>query len=325
MANLAVQQEQEEQAAQSFTPYWNFSMIGDEEVLQSREKFMKAIQTFLQKFSRYPFGVMPKVLLIAWEIFSEIKHAFTDKQYQPDEIQELMCKLLEDCYLFRNPFSSTTMGDENPIRTLGDYSKPSHEGYRNTIELPAGNNVVPLRSNTIRMDRKTPQRYPDVPTTSWRISIRSMDSFQGLTHKIPSSWHRPLAPRRFRKMSAERALDTIEELARYEDEGWNDPNFGEEWSLNYKNSNIEQLLGIMEHQVDTLMKDAISLIGKSEDLCGLSSNTMHQLPPEPLHHEAFKSLIMNFILDQDEKVCQLKEYMCVIGSDFMQLSLEVVE
>ncbi|GJR27922.1 hypothetical protein Tco_1104154 [Tanacetum coccineum] len=163
------------------------------------------------------------------------------------------------------------MGDENPIRTLGDYSKPSHEGYRNTIELPEGNNVVPLRSDTIRLvqngcsfhglrsedpnqhlkdflklvdsldldgenrertrlrlfqfslrdqasnwlerlpgriiftledllpfpcsilstgkDRKTPQRYPDVPTTSWRISIRSMDSFQGLTPKSPSSWH----------------------------------------------------------------------------------------------------------------------------------------
>ncbi|GJX87985.1 zinc finger, CCHC-type containing protein [Tanacetum coccineum] len=43
------------------------------------------------------------------------------------------------------------MGDENPIRTLGDYSKPSHEGYRNTIELPVGNNVVPLRSDTIRL------------------------------------------------------------------------------------------------------------------------------------------------------------------------------
>ncbi|GJW00718.1 MAK10-like protein [Tanacetum coccineum] len=43
------------------------------------------------------------------------------------------------------------MGDENPIRTLGDYSKPSHEGYRNTIELPAGNNVVPLRSDTVRL------------------------------------------------------------------------------------------------------------------------------------------------------------------------------
>nr|GFA94652.1 zinc finger, CCHC-type [Tanacetum cinerariifolium] len=52
------------------------------------------------------------------------------------------------CYLFCNPFPPTTMGDENPIHTLRDYSKPSHEGYRNTIELPLGNNVVPLRSDT---------------------------------------------------------------------------------------------------------------------------------------------------------------------------------
>ncbi|GJZ44588.1 zinc finger, CCHC-type containing protein [Tanacetum coccineum] len=43
------------------------------------------------------------------------------------------------------------MGDENPIRTLGDYSKPSHKGYRNTIDLPVGNNMVPLRSDTIRL------------------------------------------------------------------------------------------------------------------------------------------------------------------------------
>ncbi|GKC50240.1 hypothetical protein Tco_1072985, partial [Tanacetum coccineum] len=39
----------------------------------------------------------------------------------------------------------------NPIRTLGDYSRPSHEGYRNIIELPEGNNVVPLLSDTIRL------------------------------------------------------------------------------------------------------------------------------------------------------------------------------
>ncbi|GJR71759.1 MAK10-like protein [Tanacetum coccineum] len=54
----------------------------------------------------------------------------------------VMLSIFSSCYLFRNPFLSTTLGDENPIRTLGDYSKPSHEGYRNTIELPAGNNVV---------------------------------------------------------------------------------------------------------------------------------------------------------------------------------------
>ncbi|GJR92556.1 zinc finger, CCHC-type containing protein [Tanacetum coccineum] len=43
------------------------------------------------------------------------------------------------------------MGDENPIRTHGDYSKPRHKGYKSTIELPVGNNVVPLRSDTIRL------------------------------------------------------------------------------------------------------------------------------------------------------------------------------
>ncbi|GJR35433.1 hypothetical protein Tco_1211117 [Tanacetum coccineum] len=53
---------------------------------------------------------------------------------------------------------------------------------------------IPCSILSTRKDRKTPQRYLNVPTTSWRISIRSMDSFQGLTTKSPSSWHRPLAP-----------------------------------------------------------------------------------------------------------------------------------
>nr|GEW34544.1 hypothetical protein [Tanacetum cinerariifolium] len=47
------------------------------------------------------------------------------------------------------------MGDTNLIRTLGDYSKPSHKGYMNTIELPEGNNVVPLRSDIIRIAKES--------------------------------------------------------------------------------------------------------------------------------------------------------------------------
>ncbi|GJT28371.1 reverse transcriptase domain-containing protein [Tanacetum coccineum] len=34
------------------------------------------------------------------------------------------------------------MGDENPIRTLGDYSKPSQEGYRNTFKLPCADRII---------------------------------------------------------------------------------------------------------------------------------------------------------------------------------------
>ncbi|GJY00692.1 hypothetical protein Tco_0358844 [Tanacetum coccineum] len=79
------------------------------------------------------------------------------------------------------------MGGENHIRTLGDYSKPSHEGYRNTIELPVGNNVVPLRSDTIRqtIDQSAGGKLHD--------------------HNAEESW----------------AL--LEDLALYDNESWNDP------------------------------------------------------------------------------------------------------
>ncbi|GJU51067.1 hypothetical protein Tco_1220622 [Tanacetum coccineum] len=162
------------------------------------------------------------------------------------------------------------MEDENPIRTLGDYSKPSHEGYRNTIELPVGNNAVPLRSDTIWLvqngcsfhglrsedpnqhlkdflklvdsldldgkdrerkrlrgsyypipysilstgkDRKTSQRYPDVPTTSWRIFIRSMDS-----STIDQS-----AGGKLRYLNPKESWAILKDLALYDNESWNDP------------------------------------------------------------------------------------------------------
>ncbi|GJV85731.1 hypothetical protein Tco_1525629 [Tanacetum coccineum] len=126
------------------------------------------------------------------------------------------------------------MGDENPIRTLGDYSKPSHEGYRNTIELPEGNNVLAIGLNAFqqdpspqggsyypipcsilstRKDRKTPQQYPDAPTTSWIISIRSMDS-----QTIDQS-----AGGKLRDLNPEESWAILEDLALYDNESWNNP------------------------------------------------------------------------------------------------------
>ncbi|GKD29792.1 hypothetical protein Tco_1240570 [Tanacetum coccineum] len=68
-------------------------MINDEE---TRDNFLKDVCTFLRKFSRIPFGITPKVILIAWESFGKIKDALMDKQYRQEDIQELMSKLLED-------------------------------------------------------------------------------------------------------------------------------------------------------------------------------------------------------------------------------------
>nr|GEY37216.1 hypothetical protein [Tanacetum cinerariifolium] len=59
-------------------------------ILRARENLMKSIQTFLKKFNRISFRETPKVLLLAWEKFFEIQHA------QPEDIHELLRKLLED-------------------------------------------------------------------------------------------------------------------------------------------------------------------------------------------------------------------------------------
>ncbi|GKE24685.1 zinc finger, CCHC-type containing protein, partial [Tanacetum coccineum] len=131
------------------------------------------------------------------------------------------------------------------------------------------------------------------------------------------------AGERLRKLRPDEAWATIEELAQYEDEGWNDAVIPGEESLNYKNPDIEQLLGIMERKVDTLMKDAIPLMGRSEGVFRMTTNEMYQPPPEPSRQEEFEHIVMNFILDQEERVEQLEEYMKVIIGDFMQLSSEV--
>nr|GEV57961.1 hypothetical protein [Tanacetum cinerariifolium] len=60
------------------------------EILQAKENLMKSIQTFLKKFNRISFRETPKVLSLAWEKFFEIQHA------QPEDIHELLHKLLED-------------------------------------------------------------------------------------------------------------------------------------------------------------------------------------------------------------------------------------
>ncbi|GJT84083.1 hypothetical protein Tco_1058425 [Tanacetum coccineum] len=65
------------------------------EILQAKEDLMKSIQTFLKKFNHISFRETPKVLSLAWEKFFEIQHA------QPEDIQELLHKLLKDLQIIR--------------------------------------------------------------------------------------------------------------------------------------------------------------------------------------------------------------------------------
>ncbi|GJV79664.1 hypothetical protein Tco_1515534 [Tanacetum coccineum] len=72
---------------------------------------------------------------------------------------------------------------------------------------------LPYLIISIGKDRKTPQRYPDVPTTSWRIFIRSIDS-RTIDQSIGG---------KLRDLNDEESCVLLEDLAPYDNESWNDP------------------------------------------------------------------------------------------------------
>nr|GFB94274.1 hypothetical protein [Tanacetum cinerariifolium] len=66
------------------------------EILHDQENAINSMQTFLRKFNCYSFFETPKVLLLAWDRVFKIKDAFGNKQYKPEDIQELFRKIFND-------------------------------------------------------------------------------------------------------------------------------------------------------------------------------------------------------------------------------------
>ncbi|GJZ66629.1 hypothetical protein Tco_0623325 [Tanacetum coccineum] len=124
------------------------------------------------------------------------------------------------------------MENENPIRTLGDYSRPSHEGYRNTIELPDGNNVVPLRFDIIRLVQNGCSLHGLLSEDSnqhLKDFIKLVDSLDldvANKERTHLSWThfkdllpRSLAPRQ----NVKESWALLEDLTLFDKESWNDP------------------------------------------------------------------------------------------------------
>nr|GEX65521.1 hypothetical protein [Tanacetum cinerariifolium] len=66
------------------------------EILHDQENTINSVQTFLRKFNCYSFFETPKVLLLAWDRVFKNKDAFGNKQYKPEDMQELFHKLFND-------------------------------------------------------------------------------------------------------------------------------------------------------------------------------------------------------------------------------------
>nr|GEU89425.1 hypothetical protein [Tanacetum cinerariifolium] len=66
------------------------------EILHDQENEINSVETFLRKFNRYSFFETPKVLLRAWDKVFKIKDALGNKQYKPEDTQELFRELFND-------------------------------------------------------------------------------------------------------------------------------------------------------------------------------------------------------------------------------------
>ncbi|GKB70698.1 MAK10-like protein [Tanacetum coccineum] len=89
------------------------------------------------------------------------------------------------------------MGDESPIRILRDYSKPSHEGYKNTSELPVGNNDVPRDLTPSQLWERTQLRlfqfFLRDQASNWleRLPAGSITTWEDLTTRFLAQFFPP--------------------------------------------------------------------------------------------------------------------------------------
>ncbi|GJU83545.1 hypothetical protein Tco_1285910 [Tanacetum coccineum] len=120
------------------------------------------------------------------------------------------------------------MGDADPIRTLRGYSKPSHEGYKNTIELPVGNNVVPLRSDTIRMVQNGCSFHglrsedPNQHLKDFLKLVDSHDLDDENTKRTRIQTIDQSTGGKLRDKKAKESWALLEDIALYDNESWND-------------------------------------------------------------------------------------------------------
>nr|GEY59058.1 retrovirus-related Pol polyprotein from transposon TNT 1-94 [Tanacetum cinerariifolium] len=116
---------------------------------------------------------------------------------------------------------------ENPILALGDYSRPSHGGYRNTIELLDGNNMVPLRSHTIRLVQKGcsfHELWSEDPNQHLKDFLKLVDLLDlNVANRERTRTINQSAGGKLCDKNAKESWALLEDLALYDNESWNDP------------------------------------------------------------------------------------------------------
>ncbi|GJT71640.1 hypothetical protein Tco_1030926 [Tanacetum coccineum] len=91
------------------------------EMLHARENLMEAIQAFLKKYDQIPPKEKSMALLLAEERFLKIKQAVEEEQNQPENIQELLLKLINDLQILNG---IQLKQEEQAAKVSSQYWKP---------------------------------------------------------------------------------------------------------------------------------------------------------------------------------------------------------
>ncbi|GJZ99272.1 zinc finger, CCHC-type containing protein, partial [Tanacetum coccineum] len=119
---------------------------------------------------------------------------------------------------------------------------------------------------------------------------------------------------RLRKLRPKVAWETVEDLAQYEVEKWNDLIFSEKGSPDYVNATFEQELESMECKVESLIRNEVLL----------EYDVGFTYPKRP-YHEELKARILNLMDHQEDQIRQLEKDMRKIKDTFMCLADSLIE
>ncbi|GJX55558.1 hypothetical protein Tco_0285455 [Tanacetum coccineum] len=106
-------------------------------MLQARENLMEVIQAFLKKYDQIPPKEKSMALLLAEERFLKIKQVMEEEQNQPENIQELLLKLINDLQILNG---IQLKQEEQAAKVSSQYWKP-HIFYDDDDEESS----IPLR------------------------------------------------------------------------------------------------------------------------------------------------------------------------------------
>ncbi|GJT03569.1 hypothetical protein Tco_0824738 [Tanacetum coccineum] len=105
-----------------------------EEILQARNDLMEAIQAFLKEYDHIPPDKKYMALLLAKERFLKIQQAMEEEQNQPEVMQELLLKLMNDLQMLKGIQPKQEEQSTQSFTSYGNFSMIDNEKVLQDIQ-----------------------------------------------------------------------------------------------------------------------------------------------------------------------------------------------